>query len=327
MGSEIVPTETSSWSDVLQELNIPKLIAGPAGEAISRLVGHLVDVPSEYVKSFKHGIEDKREARSVVSKALATAVATEAVADKDLVRRATQSFLAKELRAQTNKEAVARNAIEHLSHQSEASGPKPQTPEEDWLNVFERYAENASSEKLRDLWGRVLAKEIRSPKSFSLRTMRFVSELDVNIAQTFQNYAKSIIDGNFIFKPSELQGELFNDLLRLEDAGLITGVQGNIGKLFRSEAQEEAALLLKYFSTGIIVRFDQPINLNLPQILLTNIGQEVLKIIDSADDEGEARRFAEAFPKQGVVDIAYGRLNDTQTGLIELVIIWQKPTN
>jgi Protein of unknown function (DUF2806) len=326
MGSDIVPTETSGWSDVLQELNIPKLIAGPAGEAISRLVGHLVDVPSEYVKSFKQGIEDKRDARSVVSKALATAVATEAVADKDLVRRATQSFLAKELRAQTNKEAVARNAIEHLSHQSGASEPKPQTPEEDWLNVFERYAENASSEKLRDLWGRVLAKEIRSPKSFSLRTMRFVSELDVNIAQTFQNYAKSVIDGNFILKPSELQGELFNDLLRLEDAGLITGVQGNIAKLFRSEVQE-AALLLKYFNTGIIVRFDEPVNLNLPQILLTNVGQEVLKIIDSADDEGEARKFAEGFPKQGVVDIAYGRLNDAQTGLIDPVIIWQRPTN
>jgi hypothetical protein len=195
MGNETAPIETSSWSDVLQELNIPKLIAGPAGEAISRLVGYLVDVPSEYVKSFKQGIADKREARSAVSKALATAVASEVVADKDLVRRATQSFLAKELRAQTNKEAVARIAIEHLSREDETHGKKPQTPEEDWLNVFEQYAENASSEKLRDLWGRVLAKEIRSPKSFSLRTMRFVSELDVYVAQTFQKHAKSVIEG------------------------------------------------------------------------------------------------------------------------------------
>jgi hypothetical protein len=186
MSNEIIPTETSSWSDVLQELNIPKLIAGPAGDAISRLVGHIVDVPSEYIKSFKQGIQDKREARSAVTNALATAVATDVVADKDLVHRAAQSFLAKELRSQTNKEAVARNAIKHLSDQSEPSGPKPETPEEDWLNVFERYAENASSEKLRDLWGRVLAKEICNPKSFSLRTVRFVSELDMDIAQTFR---------------------------------------------------------------------------------------------------------------------------------------------
>ena len=326
MGNEIAPIETSSWSDVLQELNIPKLIAGPAGEAISRLVGHVVDVPSEYIKSFKQGIEDKREARSAVSKALATAVATEVVADKDLVRRAAQSFLAKELRSQTNKEAVARNAIEHLSHQPETSGQKPQTPEEDWLNVFERYAENASSEKLRDLWGRVLAKEIRSPKSFSLRTMRFVSELDVDIAQTFQKYAKSVIDGSFMLKQPNLEGELFNDLLRLEDAGLITGVQGNIAKIFKSQSQQ-AAVLLKYFNKGIFVRFDEQVSLNLPQILLTNVGREVLKIIDTVDDEGEARRFAEAFPKQGVVDIAYGRLSDSQTGLIDPVIIWQRPPN
>src|SRR5580765_3675959 len=111
MSNEIVPGEASSWSSVLEELNLPKLVLGPAGEALSRLVGHIADVPAEYVKTFAQGIRDKWEARTEVSKALSKAVATEIANDRELIHRAAQSFLAKELRAQTNKEAVAKKAI------------------------------------------------------------------------------------------------------------------------------------------------------------------------------------------------------------------------
>jgi hypothetical protein len=105
MSDDLPSHDSSSWSDVLQQLNIPKLIAGPAGEVISRLVGHAVDVPSEYIKNIKQGIQDRREARTEVSKALAKAVAMEVVEDRELLRRAAQSFLAKELRSQANKES------------------------------------------------------------------------------------------------------------------------------------------------------------------------------------------------------------------------------
>jgi hypothetical protein len=235
MSNDIVPGEASTWSDILKELNLPKLVLGPAGEALSRLVGHVADVPAEYVKSFTQGIQDKREARTEVSKALAKAVAAEVVTDPELTRRAAQSFLAKELRGQTNKEAVAKRAIKHLSDKSESSDPNPKTPEDDWLNVFERYAENASSEKLRDLWGRVLAKEIRKPRSFSLRTMRFVSELDVETAQLFEKYSSAVIGCEFMVKPKSLVGTTFTELLGLEDAGLLTGVDGNISQQYKNE--------------------------------------------------------------------------------------------
>ena len=209
MTKEIVPGEASSWSDALQELNLPKLILGPAGEALSRFVGHVADVPSEYVNSFTQSIKDKRDARTEVSKALANAVAKEVGTDHDLVHRAAQSFLAKELRSQANKEAVAKKAVEHLADESEPSGTTPETPDDDWLNMFERYAESASSEKLRDLWGRVLAKQISKPKSFSLRTMRFVSELDAETAKLFEKYSVGIINDRMLLKPQPSRGICF----------------------------------------------------------------------------------------------------------------------
>jgi hypothetical protein len=321
MGDEIVPIETSSWSDVLQELNIPKLIAGPAGEAISRLVGHAVDIPSEYVKNIKQGIQDKREARSEVSKALARAAATEVAADKELVHRAAQSFLAKELRSQANKEAVAKKAIEHLSHKSEQDGAKAEAPEEDWLNAFERYAENASSERLRDLWARVLAKEIGSPKTFSLRTMRFVSELDVKTASRFQEMRTRVFNGSYLLKPTEFRGQLFVDWLALEAAGLITGVDGNISQGFALPGTA-----LKFAKSAVRVTLSGPIDFRLPIILLTDVGAELIKIVDSSDDDIEfSRELAEKFPKEGnITNVKYGRMSDDGQNLIEpIVVVWE----
>ena len=70
-------------------------------------------------------------------------MAAEVSNNRELIQRATRSFLAKELRAQSNKEGVAKKAIEHLAESSDPPDSKPATPDDDWLNVFERYAENA----------------------------------------------------------------------------------------------------------------------------------------------------------------------------------------
>ncbi|MDH8442111.1 DUF2806 domain-containing protein, partial [Klebsiella pneumoniae] len=108
------------------------------------------------------------------------------VADKELVQRAADNFLAKELRKQSNKEAIAKKTIEILAieakpGESPSSEQHPSEKEkshldEDWLNIFEQHAETATSERLRTIWSRTLAGEIRKPKSFSLQTPRFISE-------------------------------------------------------------------------------------------------------------------------------------------------------
>jgi hypothetical protein len=324
MGNEIVPSEASSWSDVLQELNFPKIILGPAGEAISRLVGHVADLPTEYVKSFTQVIQDKREARSEVSKALSKAVAAEVSNDRELIQRAAQSFLAKELRAQTNKEAVAKKAIEHLPNNPDSTESNPETPDEDWLNIFERYAENASSEKLRDLWGRILAKQIRKPKSFSLRTMRFVSELDAETARIFEKYSIDIINGEFMLKPQPFQGQIFIELLQLEDTGLLTGVNGDISQIYKNDSP--SVLLFRFPKSAVLVRCDGAFDFNLRTIMLTNVGKELLKIVDPTDSLETVRTFAENFPKgAGITSVKYGKLNDERNGILDAVTAWEMP--
>lgn len=54
------------------------------------------------------------------------------------------------------------------------------------MNSFMRFAEDASSDRLRDLFGRILAGQIFRPGAFCLTTLRTLSELDQAIATDFQ---------------------------------------------------------------------------------------------------------------------------------------------
>jgi hypothetical protein len=45
MANDVVPTGGS----FLDELNLPKIVAGPAGEAIARLIGGAVDIPAAWL--------------------------------------------------------------------------------------------------------------------------------------------------------------------------------------------------------------------------------------------------------------------------------------
>src|SRR4051812_17823138 len=98
MPNDLVPT----GGNFLDELNLPKLIAGPAGEAISRLIGGAVDIPAAWLNQFAQSVKDKTEARTVISKAVADAAANLARNDPEVVRRAAHTLLSKELRHQTN---------------------------------------------------------------------------------------------------------------------------------------------------------------------------------------------------------------------------------
>ena len=325
MSDEILPEgQQSDWSSLLEELNLPKLLLGPAGQALSRLVGHVADVPAEYVKSFTQVIKDKRDARTEVSKALSAAVAKEVAGDSELIKRATQSLLAKELRAQTNKEEIAKKVVDHLHADLEAEDSNPQAPDEDWFNVFEQYAENASSEKLRDLWSRVLAKQIRKPKSFSLRTMRFVSELDMETAALFEKHSGSIINRQYIVKPPQLEGQTFGDLLDLEHAGLLTGVQGNVSQGFRNPTVGALTeLVFMFANSAVIVNAVGPYNVNLPVIALTTIGKEILAIVEPSDGLESARILAEMFPKNNVTAVRYGKLTEGRNGIEDAITVFE----
>jgi len=79
-----------------------------------------------------------------------------------------------ERKRQNNIERITSTAAAEIH--TEASVPA-NWPDEDWVTRFFNTAQNVSSAEMQDLWGRILAGEIRRPGMYSLRTLDFVANL------------------------------------------------------------------------------------------------------------------------------------------------------
>ncbi|WP_316165177.1 MULTISPECIES: DUF2806 domain-containing protein [unclassified Bradyrhizobium] len=150
--------------------------------------------------------------------------------DPQFAERVAEKHLEQIFGRQINKDGVMACAIEDLRHtqmtEDEAeSGPEKLDPQ--FLGRLERYAEDASTEELRERWGRVLSAEIRSPGTFSPKVLRIVDELDVEAAHLFEEVCKSRL-ANVL--PRSLVGDLpFDHVTLLSSAGLM--VEPGLGQI------------------------------------------------------------------------------------------------
>ncbi|MDO6508519.1 TIGR03899 family protein [Colwellia sp. 4_MG-2023] len=87
----------------------------------------------------------------------------------------------KEYRKQINLEKV----IEHGLNNVEENVSKEKV-DDDWINKLTNYAENASTEKMQRLWGKVLAGEVSTPGSFSLKSLDILKNMTQQEADAFQ---------------------------------------------------------------------------------------------------------------------------------------------
>jgi Protein of unknown function (DUF2806) len=338
VSNEIIPsTAQTAIERFIEKLNLPEMIAGPAGKAISRLVAGVVEIPAAYLDSFAQSIKDKTAAKTQVNKEVAAAAAKLAAGDVDIVARAAHNLLAKEYRRQKNKEEIARKAVEILQDETKTlrgTGPAPQgdanqpppppNVDDDWLNVFERYAEEASTERLQELWARILAGEIRRPKTFSLKTLRFVSELDQETAALFEKHAPYICQ-NAIITRQGLSGNELTELLHLQDAGLLTGVGGlinqtiNLGPTGQAIMQNQNQLLSIRGQPNQTVQF--------PVAMLTKIAMEIMQITKVPFNRDAGREIADRIPKGGLKEIAYLAAQPSPNGfrLTPVEILWTEP--
>ncbi len=143
--------------------------------------------------------------------------------DPDFCQRARQRLLQRELEGQLNVEAIAGQAIKLLPDQV---SNEPVSP--DWRRKFFMEADNVCSADLQLLWGKVLAGEITTPGSFSLRTLEVLKNLSQDEAQTFSKLCTLAMAEGWVVRPGhdvnttlDPFGFSYGQLLVLRDAGLL----------------------------------------------------------------------------------------------------------
>ena len=251
--------------------------------AFDRLLGSLIDVPASKLET----ISNRARAQSLQEVKLIESEASIArnmlESDKNISRLVGEHYIQRQMGIAANKASVVRQSIEYLAEaNSNVSGNEDSTFEDtqlddDWLNNFEKYAEQASSERMRDLWARVLAGEIRKPQSFSLSTLRFLSELDKDIATLFEREAKHRLSKGFILQPNkdEMKGEKLLDLTFLQEVGLLQEVTSGFEMTLKPE--NNGVVLL--FEGDLTLVVESRNELKLKVIRITRVGQEIVRIL------------------------------------------------
>ncbi|MCA1433126.1 DUF2806 domain-containing protein [Bradyrhizobium sp. BRP20] len=310
MANELESVDPAGGSGVLDKIkevigavNLPKVIAGPAGEAISRLIAGGADIPAAWLEQKAKAIRNKTEGQALVSKTLAGAAAELVKNDPALVQRAADAFIAKEIRHQHNRETIALKAIEHLKETPEA---QTSTLDDDWLNMYARHAQEASSDRMQDLWAKVLAGQLRTANSFSLQTLRFISELDEPTASLFEKWSARVMNGQLIpFPPRE--GLEFGELLRLEEAGLVSGTAGNLSNRIADEhlvtIKEDNLAFLQFRPVHLVLYARKPFSANIPCLVLTRVGRELYPITKGQTDVEVLKFLVQQLPKHNVLKL------------------------
>lgn len=154
--------------------------------ALGQLCTAAVDVPVSWLEGMSAEIRATTNARIEIIKKGGTSISEQIDVPKVYVEKASTKYAAKIVREQVNLDHVALNAALELSQKTDDGSFKDSKDiSEDWLNEFENYARLKSSDDMRAAFGKILSGEIAKPGSFSIKTIRIISQLDNQAAKLF----------------------------------------------------------------------------------------------------------------------------------------------
>lgn len=200
--------------------------------------------------------------------------------------RAQERHKFQEVKRQLNIENVTAFAAEELKDEP----PVTDEPlDEDWITRFFRIAEDISNEEMQNLWGKILAGEIKEPKTYSLRTLELIRNLSKKEADTFikvANFAIKSGNSNYLFKGNdeELLKNKYNisysDISLLIEIGLIQPGEFVSYQLLQQPNDGQSVFTSGSIVIILKVKADTP-TIQMPVNVFSNSGNELLKLIKS----------------------------------------------
>lgn len=170
----------------------------------------------------------------------------------------------------------------------------------DWFTRVINNAQDVSDVEMKRLWSKVLAGEIKHPKSYSLRTLdvlRNMTKSDAQIIIDITPYILRDFDNNaFIFNEEKDNGMIdFSKILYLMELGILdSNTSLIINESFRSIVKDMSNEA-RYWNQniGVIVKTNSS-RLVFPAFGFTSIGMQILSLIDDIQPNTQ---FYESFLK------------------------------
>ncbi|WBX98368.1 DUF2806 domain-containing protein [Chryseobacterium gambrini] len=182
--------------------NVPADVKAGFFKALSRFGSALLEIPIAKLEGVAQEIRSTNQSREKLIGLVSESIGSKIETAKDYSDFAVRNYSKKILREQLNIDAVSTVAANELNSANYSNYNIPRSEiSDEWLDEFESICRNKSSEDMRTIFGKILAKEIINPDKVSLKTLRVVSQLEKNTAEYFLEFAKICIylkdsDGN-----------------------------------------------------------------------------------------------------------------------------------
>ena len=280
--------DIAGLSDPLKKL-IEVVSAGVGGLSKPYLIRKTADAKAYEIKEIAQAIKENQDDLKTIGfndeKLSLMSLDDDSLKNNHSLEHRTQQRVEfKEQKRQKNIEAVTQKAAEDLESESVVSD---EPVNEDWTTRFFDYAEDISSEEMQGLWGKILAGEIKKPKSYSIRTLDILRNLSTEEAEIFIKFGALAIKSSgtaFILNFSDemlLEEEYqlrFGDRLLLEELGLLAANDLKF-QIMKTEGESRACVFTN--GEGIVIQEKLP---NKPKqeisvLVFTKIGTELLQLI------------------------------------------------
>lgn len=218
----------------------------------------------------------------------------------EIENRATLRVINREIRRQHNLESIIDIAVDQLPESVD-----DKQVDDDWVVHFLNYSQEISDKELQGIWARVLAGEVASPTSFSLRTLQTIKNLNPGEANWFQQLCSFIWEEGtdrvymYTIDTDALLSEVgltFSVFMKLENLGLINfkvDVGYNLG---------EGNLDITYFDKKLTLSNEDPkkrgkiVNCH----SLTDVGIEIYNLCDKKPNDGYYNLLVNHWQNSGV---------------------------
>jgi hypothetical protein len=167
-----------------------------------------------------------------------------------------------------------------------SSGTPPEdTINDDWIFRWRDYVGDISSDSLQQLWGQILAGEVKAPGTFSLRCLEFVRNLSLEEAQLISMLSPLVIGSKIIWRDAEVlqtKGITFSMLMELQELGVLSGVEALELKYTWNNLDPSKSKFISLISMedkAVVVEHSDPNKVFSTSIyMLTNLGKQIMKL-------------------------------------------------
>ncbi|MDP1740805.1 DUF2806 domain-containing protein [Polaromonas sp.] len=228
----------------------------------------------------------------------------------DFEQRITTTQKLEYLRKEVNVEKAITHAEKLL--REDPSIPPEKEIDTDWFYRWRDSAGGMSSESMQQLWGHVLAGELKAPGAFSYRTMDFLRSISQDEADLIERLAAVTTEKGYVIYgrtwaklglPEEIKNGLpGNELSMLEELGILSGVS-TMG--YRDNAPPFPApdgrylhLLVVCQNRGLIAYTTDPTKTTkLSFYQLTKLGRSLMSLIQTPAKETFLRSLGEVLAR------------------------------